>query len=281
MAELGAEDTEQLSTATGLHQVLCLAQAVGPSPGLLQAACSQLGALKIVVQHEDQTLQLPMAGGVLAWLTPDTPQQSQLALVSPTNRTLVGRIPLQQLRNVSREAAAQTGALLHIAHVLRLQPLIDALHTFVSSAATAPGSLLFGVLQLMFSDAVLDAVLGSSTISKYTYISSVLTQPCSFTPGLPGHLGLFKPAGPISLSEESNSIVFDAYLMGELMGASKGDRVHVELALFGGGGHPYGVLEFSSNSSLLHVPAQVLLGMPCSAADTAGFDLLMKSNLPP
>lgn len=65
---------------------------------------------------------------------------------------------------------------------------------------TAPDGLLYGVLQLVFSDTVLDAAFGSSTLSKYTYISSVLTQLCSFTQGLHGHLGLLRPAGPISFN---------------------------------------------------------------------------------
>lgn len=68
--------------------------------------------------------------------------------------------------------------------------------------------------------------------------------------------------------------------MGDLMGASKGERVHVELALFGKGGHASVLIALRGSSALVRVPAQLLLGMPCSAADTAGFDLLMRSHLP-
>jgi hypothetical protein len=194
MGELGAEDIEQLSTAKGLHEVLSFAQAVGPAPALLQAACSQQGALVIALKAEQQTLRLPMTGGTLAWLPPTAPQQQQqqpqqqqpdsfqISLLSSTKRAPIGSpVTIQQLTSVRREAAAQTGALLLMAHVLRLQPLIDALHSFVTNAAATAAGLLYGVLQLVFTDAVLDAALGSSTVSKYTYISSLLTQPCSFT----------------------------------------------------------------------------------------------------
>jgi hypothetical protein len=88
-----------------------------------------------------------------------------------------------------------------------------------------------------------------------------------------------KPEGPILFDEDSNALEFDAQVLGDVWGTSKGDNVHVELALFGGGGRLCGVLDLTSSSYATRLPAQLLLGMPCSATDPASFDLLMNSRL--
>jgi hypothetical protein len=73
---------------------------------------------------------------------------------------------------VHQQLAKQTVALLRVAHMLRLQPLLDVLHHFLLLNAGMPvdndNGVLSGVMGLVF-DAVLEAALGSSSLSKEAY----------------------------------------------------------------------------------------------------------------
>jgi hypothetical protein len=130
VAELGTDDIAQLSTAKGLHLVLSFAHAVLSVKPLYDAACSQLGTLKFVVQLPEQTVQPVMQAGALLFSDSNL---LQLTCFSLSGEARVGD-PLtskQQQKEVRHEIAAQTGSLLHMAHELHLQQLLDALHNFI------------------------------------------------------------------------------------------------------------------------------------------------------
>jgi hypothetical protein len=161
--------------------------------------------------------------------------------------------------------ATQTASLLRLAHVLRLQPLLDLLHQFLLLNAEMPGvlnGLLYGIMGLVFSDAVLEAALGSSSFSKEAYVSSVLSQPCSLTPGEIGHSSLLKPFGPKTYDAYTDKLKFDAQLLQDFAGVKAGKVVKVELDLFGKGAAEAVLLLKSTldRDLALELPVQLLLG---------------------
>jgi hypothetical protein len=163
------------------------------------------------------------------------------------------------------------GMVLQLANVQRLQPLLDVLHLFImtNTREGCRDCLLCGVVGLVFSDAVLEAALGSSTLSKEAYISSVLSQPCSLTPGAVGHSSVLKPVGDPIYFETSKVLMFDAQLLRDFVGGKGGDTVEVTLDLFG---HACGEglirFQLPKGSSAVALPVQLLLGHSVSNADT-------------
>jgi hypothetical protein len=124
---------------------------------------------------------------------------------------------------------------------------------------------------LVFSDAVLEAALGSSTLSKEAYISSVLSQPCSLTPGSVGHSSLLEPVGPRTYDTDKDVLKFNAQLLQDFADARSGDLVRVELDLFGTGDiGQQGTVTIRSTSrpQRMDLPVQLLLGstIPCAAS---------------
>jgi hypothetical protein len=67
LEELRPQEIQQLSTVTGLTQVLAFANAVGSYAALCKTACSQLQQLKFVVQLPEQMLELPVVGYTYRW----------------------------------------------------------------------------------------------------------------------------------------------------------------------------------------------------------------------
>lgn len=192
-AELDTQDIELLTTAQGLLEVLCFCQAVGSPDGLLKAACSHLEELTFVVDppHPAATVQVQLSAGLFegSWEC-----------------------------EVQQQVATQTADLLLIAHMLRLQPLLDALHGFVFRASLPTSSLLYGALDSVFTEAVLDVALGSGYLSKDVYLSSVLAQPASFAPGTVGQHGFFKPTGAVTFVRVRDSLKVRAQLLQDLVG---------------------------------------------------------------
>lgn len=221
-AELDDDDIQQLSTVKGLQQVLAFAHAVGSAECVLAAACSQVSSLKVVVQLPEQTLEVPVGkqgpycfiqGGQLACLTlrDDHPFGNPCASEQ-------GEADLQ------RQVAAQLGALLHLAHALHLLPLLGVLHDFVFwSVIDESTGLLLGVLSLVFTDQVLQAAVGSSTVSKDAYIASVLTRPHNLEPISGAAPALLKRFGEID--EDDGSLSFRAHLLQDFAGGQAGDEV--------------------------------------------------------
>ena len=273
LTQLGPQDIEQLSTVTGLTQLLAFADAVGSSVGLLNSVCSQVQQLKFKIQLPEQhdELELPVAEYTY-WFSD---KQLRLARIGCSNlkmRVALGG-PLaseDQIFEVRKQVAKQTAALLYKAHVLRLQPLLTVLHQFIRLNTWMGGTrLLSGVMGLVFSDAVLEAALGSSTLSKEAYISSVLSQPCSLTPGSAGHSSLLEPVGPRTYDTDKDVLKFNAQLLQDFADARSGDLVRVELDLFGTGVIKQGTITIRSTSrpQRVDLPVQLLLGstIPCAA----------------
>ena len=280
---LGSQDIDQLSTVTGLTQVLAFADAVGSFVAPITTACSQLQHLKFKAQtpEQNEVLELPLAGYTY-WF-----QARQLNRIHLQDFIEVGS-PLasdEQVHDVHLQVANQTAALLRLAHVLRLQPLLDVLHQFIRHNVWPGGTrMLNGVMGLVFTDTVLEAALGSSTVSKEAYVSSVLAQSCSLTPGQAGYTSLLKPVGPITTDANTNILRFDAQLLRDFAGARAGDTVKVVLDLFGNqlskDGKGTLMLESASDSDhVAELPVQLLLG--CSFPDAAALKAFLTVDPPP
>lgn len=125
---------------------------------------------------------------------------------------------------------------MYIAHKLRLQPLSEVLHTFlhkncfVSSSIGLKG-LLVGQLGLVFSDRVLDAAMGSSSMTKQDWVRSILTRPCGFVGGVVGQNHLLEPALD-SVELIGLTLRFSAKLLEDFAGSRRGTQVDVDIDLF-------------------------------------------------
>jgi len=227
----------------------------------MSAICGQLDHLAVSVQLEQQTLQLNISA--VSYCFNDEATELFMADIKQTARQvgedLMGE---QQKVEVQRQVAQQVSALLHMAHVLRLQPLKERLHSFIFWSVSACNTLLSGALKLVFTEEVLDAALGSSTLSKDTYINSVVSRPCgplcqpmpsSGTEGM-----LFKP---IAGSAGTPNHKFKALVLQDFAGLSKGQEVTVELDLF-----KSSIMRVSAAGGITVVmPAQLLLGFTSSS----------------
>lgn len=263
-AELQEDDTAQLRDARGLHQVLSFAQAVGSPEGLMSAMCSQLDHLTVSVQLAQQTLELNVRPALHCFNFNSDATKLLMADINQTaqqvGEDLLGE---QQKVEVQQQVSQQISALLHMAHVLRLQPLLERLHSFIFWSVCGTNNLLYGMLRLVFTEDVLDAALGSSTLSKDTYISSVLSQPCgrlceylphgsSDTKGM-----LFKPIAP----EAPDQLKFQALVLQDFAGLSQGQEVLIELEIF----HTSTMRVRAVSGSTVFLPVQLLLGATSSS----------------
>jgi hypothetical protein len=164
------------------------------------------------------------------------------------------------LEGICQQIAVQTAALLQLAHALHLQPLLDAMQGFIFLSTRAQGSFLDGVLGQVFTDAVLQAALGSSTVSKETYISSVLTRPLSLVNTRLSSEGLLKPIGGFKVDPGTGKMTGDAQLLRDFLGAKAGQAVTVGLDLFAEDGLALGLQLSDESNALTWLPARLLLG---------------------
>jgi hypothetical protein len=277
--ELGQLDKQQLTTVTGLTQVLAFSDAVGSCLGLCKALCSQVSQLKFSVQLPEQVLELPMAA-CSYWFV-----DKQLVHLSLQEEVKAGA-PLasaEQRRGVQQQVAKQAATLLRLAHGLQpLAGLLDVLHHFLLHNALQPGGrrLLSGYAGLVFTDEVLEAVLGSSTISKEAYVSNVMSQPCSLTPGAIGHSSLLKPVGSPAFLGSNKVVEFEAVLLRDFAGGRSGDKVKATLDLFStrpsGGGLTLVLLDFFQPAHEIMIPVQLLLGR--TFADASALEAFLSSD---
>lgn len=244
-SELDSQDVELLTTAQGLLEVLSFCQAVGSPDGLLKAACSHLEQLTFVVdpRRPAQTVEVSLAAGLF-----ESNWDSE----------------------VQQQVAEQTAELLLIAHMLRLQPLLDALHGFVFRASLTASSLLYGALDQVFTDAVLDVALGSGCLSKEVYLSSVLSQPASFAAGTAGQHGFFKLTGAVTFVRVCDTLKCRAQLLQDLAGYKAGELLEVEVDVFGGGDMRQSNLTLhTQGKNPIRLPMQLLLGNCVTAGSNA------------
>lgn len=130
------------------------------------------------------------------------------------------------------------------------------------------------MLGLVFTDEVLDAALGSSTISRETYLNSILTCPCAFLSGQQHFSGLLKPLEPVYSVGETGQQKFKAKFLQDFAGAKEGEVTSVKLDLL-------------SNNPSIHLkprvaeptayPVQLLLGTGVSTPEDLA--AVMHSNL--
>jgi hypothetical protein len=271
-AELDSDSISLLGTVTGLAQVLAFANAVGSFAGALNAACSQVEQLKMVLQLPEQVLELPVGGYTYYYSKLNDRQLLQFNMHSIA-KLGAPVTSLEQRHEVQQQVAKQLSALLLLGHVLRLQPLLKVLHQFLLLNSTR---VLSGVIGLVFNDAVLEAALCSSTLNKEAYVSSVLSQPCSLKSGKGGHsMTLFKPIGSAICDASTNALRFDAELLRDFAGGKAGDIVKVELELF------KGLIRLqlataAAATSFVSLPVQLLLGR--TFPDAAELDAFLKVN---
>jgi hypothetical protein len=188
----------------------------------------------IEVQLPERTIQLPVSPAHdCAYKFTDYNGGSHLVADAVTGQREIGAdLTTDETRIIEQQVPAQTAALLQVAHVLHLQPLLDALHRFIRLSTWASDSIFIGSLDAVFADAVVEAALGSSTVSKAAYISSVLTQPCSLVESYLSPQGLLKPVGDFKINPRTGSVTVQAQLLREFAGAKAGEVVDVELELF-------------------------------------------------
>jgi hypothetical protein len=138
---------------------------------------------------------------------------------------------IPQQRVFKQRVAQQIEPLLHLAHKLELQPLINRLHTFISSSAMKDTCILWGVLEAVFTDRVLNVVVSehASEVAKSAWIDSVLGTRC----GCSADTGLGSLLEPVPSYREPERVRFEAQLCAPLLGSQAGGRVQVNLDLFG------------------------------------------------
>jgi hypothetical protein len=225
---------------------------------VLKAACSKLQELVIKVQLPDRTIQLPVCPAQ------DCAYQldgiDQLAAVSVTGETVIGRniTSEDEVQDIRQQVAAQTAALLLVAHVLHLQPLVDAVHRFIRLSTWSQMSIFAGHLPEVFPDAVVEAALGSSTVSREAYISSVLTQPCSLVDTRLSSQGLFQPVGKF-IDAFTGTVTVQAHMLRDFAGAKAGQQANVTLDLFNEDGLQYWPLGCIWQTKSHHLTSGLLL----------------------
>lgn len=127
-----------------------------------------------------------------------------------------------QLDSILQQVATQTEALMYMAHKLRLQPLIKALHGFLFrycitevfcnyNGARAKG-ILNGRKGMVLTDRVTDVALGGSTVTKPEWINSILMKPYGATTAgyTPDPHALLQQVGKITFCSETKTLDFDA-----------------------------------------------------------------------
>lgn len=164
-------------------------------------------------------------------------------------------------------------------HVLRQQRLIDALHSFLFWSTAGEDGLLYGVLSLVFSDAIVEAAIGSGTISKQEYINSVLSKPCSLASEYLGFHRLFTHIGmPKAVVGQPGALKFQARLAQDFGGGKAGDTVYAQLDLFRLGDDDGLWIEHAETGHEIWLPVQLWLGSSVSSAEE--MHALMDSKMP-
>jgi hypothetical protein len=263
------DSTPALTTAKGLQKLLCFADAVGSIDGVLHACLGKLPDLQFaaVVGEDEDTTELQTDGTVYFW---KVTLHDERVISSAFGHRDIGDIsapvPKQQREQFVQAAAAQVEGLLFMAHKLHLQPLLAHLHTFLFNSLAPVHdngyALLDGVTNLIFTERVYDAALGSGTLSKEQYLSTVLGRPCGLVHGL-AHACLLKPVGDsVQMDNASKVIRFTAELQAPLMGCRAGQMVPVSLDLFNSSG-----TAISLGKPDMTLPAQLLVGFNISGLD--------------
>lgn len=127
--------------------------------------------------------------------------------------------------------------------------------------------LLYGVLSLVFTEAVLQAALGTSTMSKEAYMNSVLAKPCGLAQDYAACHKLFKRTGDIKrVPDQQGALQFEAQLLQDFQGGKAGDRVVIRFDLFKDGDDGGFWIEHEVSANEVWLPVQLWLGSSVSSA---------------
>lgn len=210
-----------------------------------------------------RTVTLHTDGAALYFCTdPEGPQDNQaklrIAATSPRyDRWVLGDFPWSsgaQAQAFKQALAQQIEPLLYQAHRLRLEPLVERLHGFIAGccahndAAAGERGILYGVLESVFTDRVLGAVLpgDAGEEERAAFIEQALTCPCSLV-NAESMCQLLRPVR----ETYAEYLSFEATLTQDFMGSRRGAKVPVMVDLLEGGYIKIGHVK---------LPAQLLVG---------------------
>jgi hypothetical protein len=231
------DDSWLASTARALYMLLAFSDAVLSRKGIFTACLQQLDDLSIKTKVGVGPVFLRIAGGVYA-STGTSEDRMQLTVTCPTDaagRNVSQPCSEEEWEAFVKDVALQCEALMFIGHKLKLQPLITTMHTFLQkncgfSSKSEGSGMLLGRLGPVLSDRVVDAAMGSSTMTKQEWLHSILTKPCGFS-GTYGQYAFLDP-DLTSVKFKDLTLYFPATLSRDFAGSKEGTTVDVKLKLF-------------------------------------------------
>jgi hypothetical protein len=228
--------TPLLKTAKGLQQLLLFADAVGSVGGVLNACLSGLEDLYMPMEVGSETVNLYMCNSAAGYRV-DEEVPGKLVLCSATllDNTWgeIGTFSCEdQEVEFCQQVASQTAALLYVGHRLQLPQLLQTLHSFVFRCHVLPDGIFNAYVPEVFTERVLAAAVGSNQLSRDTYVTSVLTQPCSAHGGVGLHQLLRSVQNPQFCSSR-RELCWDAQLAEDFFGCVEGSELYVQLDMLG------------------------------------------------
>lgn len=227
-------DTHFDSSAASLYKLLAFTDAVLSRRGVFTACMQGLEELFVAATLCGEEMQVCVAAGVHT-CKKLVGERRQLKVVGATypSEAVGPACSVEEWDVFVREVCVQTEALLFIAHKLRLQPLIKVMHTFLFTSCLGGRGLLYGKLQLVLTDRVLEAGMGSSSLTKAQWVNSILTQPCGLVRDVFGQRALLHPLeSSIRFEQDTKTLHFEAELEDDLAGGDRGAKVGVRVELF-------------------------------------------------
>jgi hypothetical protein len=184
-------------------------------------------------------------------------------------------VSTEQRRELQQQVATQTAALLQVAHMLQQPQLVQVLHHFVCHNTSGSKSLLYGVPNLVFTDAVIKAAVGTGgSQCRDDYIRSALSYPFGIGKGFAaGGCALLKPMGPFVSCKNTGKQEFKAQLLQDFGGCKAGDEVTAVLNVFSSTSDG---LKLKTAKNTLVVPAHLQMGYGITSLHKAD---LFVSNL--
>jgi len=221
----------ELSTLSGLAQVLTFADAVDSSKGLICALVTQLQRQSVTATVQLGELQVNISTS-LCHIWDQGSTEWGLYSYSPLSANTVKQgaiMTSDQKAQITRLLAQQAEAALHIGYKLRLPYVQTVLHKLIRNNSCWFNSLLYGALNHIFSERVLYVAAGATRTHKELLAASTTTQAFTLTTAI-GCQQLLRPVGldPSAMQP----IRFTAELLQDCFGCSRGERVPVELDLF-------------------------------------------------
>jgi hypothetical protein len=222
-------------TSVKLYKLLAFSDAVLSRRGIFTASLEELSTLTMRPKIGANVTFLGVAGGVYEGKV-TSEGRWQLTVTCPTYvaaRNVSQPCSEAEWEVFVKDVALQAEALMYIGHKLKLQPLIQTMHVFLQKhcvfSSTTDG-LLLGRLGLVLSDRVVDAAMGSTTMTKQEWVHSILTKPGGFS-GTYGSSPFLEP-DLSSVKFKNLTLYFAATLSKDFAGSREGATVDVKVKLF-------------------------------------------------